>query len=107
MGVSVSNLSERKELAALFLGLGCDYIQTSALIGIHRATLWRWRKDAAFEKLVLAHKLNFTIQELQRIEPDMDSGEVRKALVAAKKTLRLLDKANIIVCRLDALNKKN
>lgn len=105
--MSVSNLSERKELAALFLGLGCDYIQTSALIGIHRATLWRWRNDAAFERLILAHKLNFTLQELQRIEPDMDSGEGRKALVAAKKTLRLMDKVGVIVCRLDALSKKS
>lgn len=105
--MSVSNLSERKELAALFLGLGCDYIQTSDLIGIHRATLWRWRQDAAFEKLILAHKLNFTLQELQRIEPDMDSGEGRKTLVAAKKTLRLMDKVGDIVCRLDTLSKKS
>lgn len=86
-------LSEKQEVAALFLGLGCDYIQTAAIIGVHRATLWRWRKNDLFVKTVLAHKLAETLKELAACEQGLWSGHAYTAYMAARRTLKIIEKA--------------
>lgn len=86
--IGEGRLTEQQALAAIHVGMGVGYTQTSKLVGCDRTTLYGWRQTANFQEAVsrvtsyLARRLLEEIEGAQRLALDT----LREGLSAMKPT---------------------
>jgi len=93
-----ATLSDRQARAATLEAMGHTTAQIADLMGVHRATLFRWRKDAAYrarvasiledsQRAARAVLESASIQAAQRLQGLLSSEDDRVALRAATTIL--------------------